>query len=91
MLLATTDHREGSPPFVLADASVLGFPVFANPIVTPSITLGPFPKVSQFFAPFDSKPFKKEKVRDWNVKEKTIVGVGGGTLKFKTWTPGSYF
>lgn len=98
MLLATAsaaeekeqqrEHREVTPPFVLADAQSLGIPIFSKPIATPSITLGPFPKVTQFFAPFDNKPFKKEKVRDWSITEKTLVGVGGGSLKFKTWTPG---
>lgn len=91
MLLATVTRereREPSPPFVLADAAKLGIPVFANPIVSPKIALGPFPKVTQFFAPFDQKPFRKEKVREWSHAEKTIQGVGGGTLKFKTWSRG---
>lgn len=91
MLLATVTRereREPSPPFVLADAAKLGIPVLANPIVSPKIALGPFPKVTQFFAPFDQKPFRKEKVRSWAHSEKTIVGVGGAPLKFKTWTRG---
>lgn len=88
MLLATADDREASPTFVLADTKQLGFPVFSKPIASPKVSLGPFPKVTQFFAPFDTKPFKKEKVRNWKNSERQIVGVGGGTLKFKTWTPG---
>jgi hypothetical protein len=81
--------REPTPPsFVLADAKVLGIPVFPNPIVTPKLVLGTFPKITSFFAPFDKDPLCKEKTRDWAVQERTITGVGGGTLKFKTWRPG---
>jgi len=36
----------GSPSFVLADPTRLGFLVFSKPIATPKLNLGPFPKVS---------------------------------------------
>lgn len=85
---ASRIDREPSPPFVLADAKVLGIPVFKNPIVTPKIPLGTFPKVTSFFAPFDNKPFRKETVCAWTKDERTITGVGGHMLKFKTWRPG---
>lgn len=82
------DAREPSPPFVLADAAVLGIPVFSKPITAPKIALSNFPKITQSFAPFDNKPFRPEKVRSWSVGERTLVGIGGGTLKFKTWARG---
>ncbi|KAK6907156.1 hypothetical protein I203_101146 [Kwoniella mangroviensis CBS 8507] len=84
--------REPSPPFVLADAKELGFPVFPNPIHAPKIPLGAFPKVTQYFAPInggDVGPFpRKEPVRSWTLGEKVIVGIGGGQLKMKSWTMG---
>lgn len=80
--------REPSPPFVLADAKALGIPVFANPIAPPKLVLGNFPRLTSYFAPFDAKPYRKEKVRDWSYSERTIGGVGGSVLKFKTWRPG---
>lgn len=73
---------------MLADATKLGFPVFQNPIVAPKIALSSFPKVTNSFAPFDNKPFRKEKVRNWSYAERTLVGIGGGSLKFKTWARG---
>ncbi|KIR31253.1 hypothetical protein I352_06347 [Cryptococcus deuterogattii MMRL2647] len=84
--------RAPSPPFIPADPTTLGFPVFSNPIVPPKIHLGTFPKVTSFFAPInggDSGPFpRKEKVRNWTFQEKGIVGVGGGVMKFKSWARG---
>ncbi|KAL7419675.1 hypothetical protein Q5752_005589 [Cryptotrichosporon argae] len=80
--------REPTPPFVLADPVKLGFPVFTKPIVAPKITLGPFPKVTAFFAPFDNKPFRKERVRTWTQAEKTVAGIGGSQLRFRTWRRG---
>ncbi|WWD08844.1 hypothetical protein V865_006958 [Kwoniella europaea PYCC6329] len=84
--------REPSPPFVLADAKELGFPVFPNPIHAPKIPLGAFPKVTQYFAPInggDVGPFpRKEPVRSWTLGEKVIIGIGGGQLKMKSWTMG---
>ncbi|GMK58249.1 hypothetical protein CspeluHIS016_0502810 [Cutaneotrichosporon spelunceum] len=94
MLLATVARererveREPSPPFVLADASKLGMPVFSNPVVSPKISLSPFPKVTQTFARMDHKPWPKEEVRKWTYDERVIQGVGGGSLKFKTWSRG---
>ncbi|WVQ73828.1 hypothetical protein IAR50_003409 [Cryptococcus sp. DSM 104548] len=94
---ATTYHspiapRASPPPFVPADASKLGFPVYSNPIVPPRINLSAFPKVTNFFAPInggDNGPFpRKEKVRNWGWQEKGIVGIGGGLLKFKSWARG---
>ncbi|KAL1409506.1 hypothetical protein Q8F55_003489 [Vanrija albida] len=82
------DAREPSPPFVLANAAELGFPVFSKPISAPKINLSPFPKITQSFAPFDNKPFRPEKVRSWAVADRSVVTIGGGTLKFKTWTRG---
>lgn len=99
--------REPSPPFVLADATTLGHPVFAKPIVAPKIQLGSFPKVSsvtwcgdhrlttqvtQFFAPNnggDAVFPRKEKVRHWELETKTLVGIGGGVLKYRGWTRGT--
>lgn len=80
--------RSPSPPFVLADAAKLGFPVFSKPIHQPKIALSSFPKVTNSFAQFDNKPFRKEKVREWTYSERTLPGIGGGTLKFKTWSRG---
>ncbi|WVW79959.1 hypothetical protein I302_101932 [Kwoniella bestiolae CBS 10118] len=84
--------RAPSPPFVLADAKELGFPVFPNPIHAPKIPLGAFPKVTQYFAPLnggDVGPFpRKEPVRSWTQGEKVIVGIGGGQLKIKSWAMG---
>nr|KIR83967.1 hypothetical protein I308_05723 [Cryptococcus tetragattii IND107] len=84
--------RAPSPPFIPADPTTLGFPVFSHPIVPPKIHLGTFPKVTSFFAPInggDSGPFpRKEKVRNWTFQEKGIVGVGGGVMKFKSWVRG---
>ncbi|CAK9783479.1 hypothetical protein CC85DRAFT_143065 [Cutaneotrichosporon oleaginosum] len=81
-------EREPSPPFVLADPVKLGIPVFANPIVSPKISLSQFPKVTQTFARMDLKPWPKEEVRRWSYDERVIRGVGGGNLKFKTWSRG---
>lgn len=80
--------RSPSPPFVLADGAKLGFPVFSKPIAQPKIALSSFPKVTNSFAQFDNKPFRKEKVREWTFAERTLPGIGGGTLKFKTWSRG---
>ncbi|WWC68793.1 uncharacterized protein I206_102728 [Kwoniella pini CBS 10737] len=84
--------REPSPPFVLADAKVLGFPVYPNPIQVPKVPLGPFPKVTQYFAPInggDVGPFpRKEPVRNWTHTDKIITGIGGGQLKLKSWVSG---
>lgn len=80
--------RSPSPPFVLADAAKLGFPVFSKPIHQPKIALSSFPKVTNSFAQFDNKPLRKEKVREWTYAERTLPGIGGGTLKFKTWSRG---
>lgn len=83
-----------SPPFIPADSTTLGFPVFSHPIVPPKIHLGTFPKVTSFFAPInggDSGPFpRKEKVRNWTFQEKGIVGVGGGVMKYKSWARGVF-
>lgn len=83
-----------SPPFIPADPTTLGFPVFSHPIVPPKIHLGTFPKVTSFFAPInggDSGPFpRKEKVRSWTFQEKGIVGVGGGVMKYKSWARGLF-
>jgi hypothetical protein len=81
-------EREPSPPFVLADPAKLGIPVFANPIVSPRISLSQFPKVTQIFARMDTKPWPKEHVRKWTHDDRVIQGIGGGTLKFKTWSRG---
>ncbi|BEI82434.1 hypothetical protein CcaverHIS002_0303020 [Cutaneotrichosporon cavernicola] len=94
MLLATVTRererveREPSPPFMLADADKLGIPVFANPVIPPKISLSQFPKVTQTFARMDHKPWPKEQVRKWTFDERVIQGVGGGSLKFKTWSRG---
>lgn len=73
---------------MLADAAKLGFPVFSKPIHAPKIALSSFPKVTNSFAQFDNKPFRKEKVREWTYSERTLPTIGGGTLKFKTWARG---
>lgn len=84
--------RAPSPPFVKADPAVLGFPVFSKPIVPPKFNLSTFPKVSPVFAPInggDVGPFpRKERVRCWKFAERTIGGIGGSPLKFKTWIKG---
>lgn len=56
----------------------------------------PFPdvrvQVTQFFAPNnggDQVFPRKERVRVWKPAEKTIVGIGGGQLKFKGWNRGT--
>lgn len=78
--------------FEKADAAALGFPVFAKPILPPKIALGTFPKVTTTFAPAnggDTGSFpRKEKVRNWNGEEHTLVGIGGGTLRFHSWRRG---
>jgi hypothetical protein len=48
-------------------------------------------QVTQFFAPNnggDQVFPRKERVRVWKPAEKTIVGIGGGQLKFKGWNRG---
>lgn len=84
--------REPTPPFVLAEPTVLGFPIFKKAIVPPKIALGAFPKVTQFFAPMnggDTGKFpRKEKVRTWKVAERTLQGIGGGVLRFRAWQRG---
>lgn len=81
--------------FEKADAQALGFPVFPKPIVPPKIALGVFPRVTASFAPAnggDTGPFpRKEKVRTWEAEEQTLVGIGGGTLKFQTWRRGKSY
>jgi hypothetical protein len=79
-----------STTFLLADAKAMGIPVFANPIGPPKLVLGNFPKVTTSFAQFDNKPFRKEKPRDWEFAERSVTGIGGAVLKFKTWRPGAY-
>ncbi|WVQ94472.1 hypothetical protein IAU59_001551 [Kwoniella sp. CBS 9459] len=84
--------RAPSPPFVLADAKTLGIPVFSKPIHPNKVSLGTFPRVTQYFAPInggDVGPFpRKEKVRSWTHAEKVMVGIGGGQLKIKSWLGG---
>ncbi|KAK4687440.1 hypothetical protein P7C73_g2670, partial [Tremellales sp. Uapishka_1] len=81
--------RGASPPFVAADPIKLGFPVFSKPIAAPIIVQSPFPKVTSYFATLDvARPFKKERVARWTHSDRTIAGVGGGRLKFKSWTQG---
>ena len=82
--------RPPSPPFILADAAKLGIPVFKQPIAPPKFNLTLFPKVSPWFAPLNGGDVgtfpRKEHVRKWGQNQKTFVGIGGGTLKFQTWT-----
>ncbi|ORY25812.1 hypothetical protein BCR39DRAFT_542835 [Naematelia encephala] len=79
-------------PFVPADPALLDFPVYRKPIIAPKVILGNFPKVTAFFFQDnggDSGPFpRKERVRDWKLQERVMVGVGGGQLKVKTWHMG---
>ncbi|CAD6588229.1 MAG: hypothetical protein TREMPRED_005010 [Tremellales sp. Tagirdzhanova-0007] len=90
--METSTPHDPSLPFVLADQANLGFPVFSKPIAIPKLNLGPFPKVTPFFAPNNGGDLgafpRKEKVRKWKHSARTIVGVGGGSLKFRTWTKG---
>ncbi|WVF66863.1 hypothetical protein IAT40_001606 [Kwoniella sp. CBS 6097] len=84
--------RAPSPPFILADAKTLGIPVFSKPIHPNKVSLGTFPKVTQYFAPInggDVGPFpRKEKTRSWTHADKVMVGIGGGQLKIKSWSGG---
>jgi len=84
--------RAPTPPFILADPVTLGFPVFTKPITTHKMTLGPFPKVTQFFAPVNGGDLgsfpRKEKVRSWKQGQKSIVGIGGGVLRFSSFSRG---
>ncbi|WVO18046.1 hypothetical protein L204_105744 [Cryptococcus depauperatus] len=81
-----------SPPFLLADSTQLGFPVFSRPIITPKISVGNFPKVTNYFAPVnggDTGPFpRRERTRRWTWQERSIIGVGGGALRIKIWSRG---
>lgn len=83
-------------PFVLADPTTMDMPVFSKPIVAPKMILSQFPKVTPYFLPNnggDAGPFpRREKTRSWKDSERQFVGIGGGTLKFKSWVKGeSYF
>lgn len=50
-------------------------------------------QVTPYFTPNnggDSGVFpRREAVRSWKESERSIVGIGGGTLKFKSWTKGT--
>lgn len=49
-------------------------------------------QVTPYFLPNnggDSGPFpRREKTRSWKNSEREFVGIGGGTLKFKSWIKG---